>query len=80
MFETLAEALHAHIESVQAKGGVFLENPDEMYQFVAPVRYGETMQDHRELARLKGKFTKQWAHASIYRMETGRYELTSYIS
>ena len=79
-FETLSDALEAHIESVKAKGGIFAEDPTEMYMFVSPVSYGQTMSDHRELASLKGRKTKQWAHATIYRMETGRYELVSYIA
>ena len=79
-FETLSEALEAHITSIQKEGGVFVENPEDMYMFISPVGYGQTVQDHRELATLKGKKTKKYAHFSIYRMETGRYELTSYIS
>lgn len=79
-FETLAQALEAHIQNVQSQGGVFAENTAEMYCFFSPVHYGQTAQDHRELASLKGKTTKKWAHASIYRMESGRYELTSYLA
>lgn len=79
-FETLAETLRAHIAYVESQGGRFSEDMDEAYIFFPPVRYGETMEDHRELATLKGKGTRKWAHASIYRMENGRYELTSYIA
>jgi len=79
-FETLADALRAHIEQVHDKGGVFVDDFCEMYTFISPVSYGQTIQDHRELETLKGKKTKQYAHASIYRSENGLYELTSYIS
>lgn len=79
-FETLAQALQAHIDNVHLQGGVFAENAAEMYCFFGPVHYGQTAQDHRELASLKGKPTRKWAHASIYRIESGRYELTSYLA
>ena len=44
-----------------------------------PVNYGQTLQVHLELKTLKSKPTRKFFHASIYRMDSGRYELTSYI-
>jgi hypothetical protein len=79
-FETLGAALAAHIAKVESLGGVFEDNTEEMYCFFPPVSYGQTQYDHRALATYKGKGTKKYAHAAIYRMETGRYELTSYIA
>jgi hypothetical protein len=79
-YETLAETLRAHISNIESQGGRFSEDMDEAYCFFPPVHYGQTMEDHRELASLKGKGTRKYAHASIYRLETGRYELVSYIA
>lgn len=79
-FSTLSDALQAHIENVQSQGAEFSEDCSEMYCFVSPVSYGQTLQDHRELASLKGKGTRKYAHASIYRMENGYYELVSWLA
>lgn len=79
-FDTLASALEAHIQNIISQGGIFSEDPSEMYIFAPPVSYGHTWQDSRELASLKGKKTRKWAHSSIYRMDSGRYELTSYLA
>lgn len=79
-FDTLSSALEAHIENVHSQGGVFTEEASEMYMFISPVSYGQTIQDHRELATLKGKGTRKWAHFAIFRLETGRYELTSWLA
>jgi hypothetical protein len=79
-YDTLGQALQAHIEAIEKAGGVFMDNKEEMYIFFQPISYGTTAYDHRELLTYKGRNTKKYAHASIYRMETGRYELTSYIS
>jgi hypothetical protein len=78
--ETLSEALREHIRNVHSQIGTFMEDFTEMYAGISPVPYGQTLQDHRELSFLKAKRTKKWAHASIYRMDCGRYELTSYIA
>lgn len=79
-FDTLSQALEAHINNIHSQKGVFAEDFEEMYIFHPPINYGQTYKDHRELATLKGKKTKKYAHSVIYRTENGRYELTSYIS
>lgn len=43
------------------------------------VRYGQVVQAHCELVSYKGKPTRKWAHATVERMENGRYELTFYV-
>lgn len=43
------------------------------------VSYGTTHRFDFEIKTLKGKPTRKWFHAAIYRMDSGRYELTSYI-
>jgi hypothetical protein len=47
--------------------------------FAGGVTYGATVSEHIELATLKGRPTRKYAHAVVYRMESGRYELTFYI-
>lgn len=39
---------------------------------------GETKSFHFELERYKGKPTGKFLHVSIYRLESGRYELNCY--
>jgi hypothetical protein len=79
-FATLGAALEAHIARVHRAGGVFADNAEEMYMFISPISYGQSAYDHRELASLKGRKTTKAAHFAIFRMETGTYELTSYIA
>lgn len=43
------------------------------------IGYGETKQGHCAIAQFKGKPTKKYFHATIYRMDSGTYELTCYI-
>lgn len=78
-FETLAETLRAFIDFVKTSGGVFEEDEDEMFLFTSPVNYQTTMVGHYPLASFKGRGTKKYAHMTIYRMESGRYELVNYI-
>ena len=78
-FETLAETLRAFIDFVKTSGGVFEEDEDEMFLFTSPVNYQTSMEGHYPLASFKGRGTKKYAHMTIYRMESGRYELVNYI-
>lgn len=47
--------------------------------FTDGVPYGQAVQAHCELVTLKDKPTRKWAHATVERTESGRYELTFYI-
>lgn len=47
--------------------------------FEGGVNYGETVSANFEIDTLKGKSTRKYFHVSIYRMENGKYEVTSYI-
>lgn len=81
-FETLGAAVFAFVENVKAQFGEFeRENPEAeiAMAFNGGVSYGQTVSKSFELVSLKGKKTKKWAHISLYRMESGRYELTNYI-
>ena len=41
--------------------------------------YERTKEAHTQILSLKGKPTKKWVHVTIYRMSSGRYELTMYL-
>lgn len=82
-FETLSAALHAFVERTKEDGGAFLVETETLAhvcgQFYGGVSYGQTVSRSFELATFKGKSTKKWAHVTLYRMESGRYELVSYM-
>lgn len=78
-WETLGAAVHAFKERIKRDGGEFLAEGPIDGAFYGGVSYGQTVSKSFELVTLKGKATKKWAHISLYRMDSGRYELTSYI-
>jgi hypothetical protein len=43
------------------------------------VAYGTTHSFNFEIKTYRGKPTRKWFHAVIYRLDSGRYELTTYI-
>jgi hypothetical protein len=43
------------------------------------VHYGTTGRVHARMITPKGNEAERWLHAIIYRMESGRYELTAYL-
>jgi hypothetical protein len=49
------------------------------YQFDG-IPYTQTKDCHAEVSKVKGKVTRKWFHVSIYRMDSGRYELTLYLA
>lgn len=79
-FPTLGAALFSFVEQTKAKRAEF---SDESAVFSScdgmGVPYGQTVSKSFELASLKGKATKKFAHFSLYRMESGNYELTNYV-
>lgn len=60
------------------RAGAVLEN-SEWQQDISAVNYGDTRRWSYAIASLKGKPTKKWFHFAIYRLDSGRYELTAYI-
>ena len=87
-YETLSDAINAcqlHLNEAQAE---LLLSGDrcgaechwsQQGALKEPVKYGETRRADFEIFTLKGKQSKKWFHISIYRAETGRYELTAYV-
>lgn len=81
-FETLGAALDSFVQQTEEKGGLFASDAPQIHvaeKFNGGVSYGQTVSRSFELATLKGKPTRKFAHCVVYRMESGRYELTSYI-
>jgi hypothetical protein len=55
-----------------------LQLPDRIW--TEHVQYGSTVQYHLPLTVTKtGNPAKRWLHISLYRMDSGRYELTHYM-
>jgi hypothetical protein len=44
------------------------------------VHYGTSVSYHLPLNTLEGKPTRRWVHITLYRMDSGNYELTFYKS
>ena len=77
--DTLSETLEKFVSFVKTERAEFEEDPAEIFCFFPPVNYNQTFSKSYPLKALNGKATKKYAHIVIYRMETGTYELTSYI-
>lgn len=79
-FETLGAAVRQFLANLADKGAVLAKDESEVASaFDGGVSYGQTVSRSFELVSLKGKATKKGAHVSLYRMESGRYELTDYV-
>lgn len=81
-FETEAEALDEAYGRAVADGAEF--DSQEWERFVStfgPVSYGQTVRGTVLLFKHKGRFNYTRALTVVlYRLESGKYELTSYIS
>jgi hypothetical protein len=78
--DTLSQALNAGISEMQSRGAVLL-NEQELREGFAfgGMRYNETKMGHAPLESYANKPTKKYAHVTIYRAESGRYEVTAYV-
>lgn len=57
-----------------------LSKPTELWSLCQePLFYGQTRTASFSLEALNGKPTRKFFHVTIYRMDSGRYELTTYI-
>lgn len=80
--DTLGQALDAAFAELKEGGAVIsTENETlarEAFAF-GGMKYNETRISNVPLDSLKGKPTKKFGHATIYRAESGRYEVTTYV-
>lgn len=81
-FETLACAVNDAVIRAVNRGAAFLAADLERFcdQWNGGVRYGETVTHTCALSSLKGRGTRKAMTVVIYRMESGRYELTTYVN
>lgn len=89
-YETLSHALESVEEFIDMNRIVVdsQEHPSneaDKYGIREPYMYGginyEQKKDaHYKLLQYKGKPTRKYLHVSIYRMPTGRYEVTNYVA
>jgi len=73
--DSQAAALDAATEYAESKG---YEVVTDSF-WADKVDYGKTVKYHLELKK-DGKEQKKMLHISLYRMESGKYELTAYIN
>jgi hypothetical protein len=79
--ETLCSAVTAALAHAAGnRAEVSEELVRDRYAVNYGITYGETRHASFEITALKGKKTSKFFHIVIYRLESGRYELTCYIS
>jgi len=80
-YETLSETLSAALVNLAKRKGELSDGVDfyEPFQY-GGIPYATTKSASFPLKTLKGKATRKAFSVSIYRMESGRYELTDYVS
>jgi len=74
-FETLGEAKDEARKLVPT--GYILNEDD--YFTLQHLSYGTTGSIHARMTTPKGVEAKRWLHVIIYRLDSGRYELTAYL-
>jgi hypothetical protein len=80
-FETFGEAIDGAIGAIHARNGVLISSCYEASEVMGaePINYNQTRTFDFPIEFLKGKPTRKYYHVSIYRMPSGRYELTTYV-
>lgn len=78
--ETLSAALSALAEHLQARAIVMADSQSlfRAYEFDG-IAYGESKSADGEIATIKGKGTKKWGHVTVWRSNSGRYEINFYV-
>jgi len=78
-YDTLAGTVEAIVEDA-VKRELTLHRPSEVWDLCRDhLAYGTTRRGDFKLETIKGKPTGKFFHATIYRISSGRYELTTYI-
>jgi hypothetical protein len=79
-FETFAQAIDGATRRADASRALLARPADVWNLCQEPLNYGATRRESFELALLRDKPTRKFFHVVLYRMDSGRYELTTYIS
>ncbi len=78
-FDTLAGSVDG-AEAAAANARAIFARPTDLWNLVQdPLNYGQTRTADIELLSLKGKPTRKYFHVVLWRLDSGRYELTTYI-
>lgn len=78
-YETHAEAIDALDAALYEAGTVLDPNWQDEVHNRGHIAYGTTQTFDWPIIEARGKRTRKYFHAAIYRMESGRYEVTSYV-
>lgn len=76
--QTLLSAIMAVEKNLNDRQIVSAENWQESFSF-GGVPYGTNKEVHFEIASIKGKATKKFGHVTIWRMDSGNYEVNFYL-
>ena len=78
--ETLSAALETAFQNIAARHAIIAPADMENNHFTfGGMVYGETKSQSFPLESYKGKATRKYAHVTIWRHETGRYEENTYV-
>jgi hypothetical protein len=77
--ETLGEVIEAIERSAIELKAELVGEWRDVFEVGFSVAYEQTRYENFPLVSYKGRPTSKFFHASIYRMPSGRYELTTYI-
>jgi hypothetical protein len=78
-FDTFRAALDA-VKIVTACQSVLLHHPGDVDMMAdEPLNYGHTRRGSFSIELLRNRRTRKYLHVVLYRMDSGRYELTTYI-
>ena len=76
-FDTQSAALN-FVENEMQKKEIQIQYPDSIW--TEHVAYGTSVRYNIPLKNRTGNDMKKWLHITLYRMESGRYELTWYLT
>jgi hypothetical protein len=78
-FDTQSEALQFVYDTIKSQNRYEIVYPDSIW--TEHVAYGTTVKYHLPLkVKSTGNFAKKTLHVVLYRMDSGKYELTFYKS
>ena len=79
--ETLGHALAAIKAELVNRGVILSEGCADWLDVFSNggIPYGQNKEAHAAIFTIKDKPTKKWAHATIWRLDSGRYEWNLYV-
>ncbi len=79
--ETLGQAFQAITQELVNRGVILSEGCADWFDNInhSGIPYGQNRETHAAIFTIKDKPTKKWAHATIWRLDSGRYEWNLYV-